>query len=120
MTVYICSYSVKAEIIASVYNRRTLTHITLQSKAYYIYYVMAIFQFILLVLWTMFNNGIVKEQKYLKNVGQYEEEICSIGNHYLINTIFVIDFVLLIISITNTYRGRNSKYFFLIIIKMFL
>jgi len=108
----ICSYSIKSEIITSIYNNKKLTSLNNKFKSHLIYIVIAIFQLIFLVIWTFTQKGIVITEKYLHGIGYYNEKKCSIGNENILNIIYSFDYVLVILSIYNTYRGRNSKYFF--------
>lgn len=74
------------------------------------YLIIFLFQLILLSYWTFTHEGVVKENGYIKNVGTYVYEICSMGNKYVLYLIFFNDFILLIISTFISYQGRNSKY----------
>ncbi|ORX41902.1 hypothetical protein BCR36DRAFT_374898 [Piromyces finnis] len=108
MTGYICSYSIKAEIIVSIYsNRRLSMKSNIQNKSYLVYILLSIIQFFLLSLWTIKNKGIELHQLYLDNVGYYTVSSCSYGNLNILNIIFSIDYLLLFLSITISYRGRN-------------
>jgi len=109
MTGYICSYSVKTEMIISIYNNRRLTMSNIKNKTHYVYYLFLIFQLVLLILWTLTNEGIGTKLKYINNVGRYTDQVCSTGDPYIINLMFITGYLLLMISIINTYRGRNSK-----------
>jgi len=99
-------------MIISIYNNQKLTKTNIRNKSYLIYYIIACCQLILLIIWSFTFRGIESESIYLENVGYYNNEICSIGNIYILNVIFVIDYILLIISIIISYRGRNSNIIF--------
>lgn len=64
----------------------------------------------------MTHKGIVYEEASLNNIGNYYYEVCSNGNEKILYSIFLIDYILLIISIYISYQGRNSNYHLYIIL----
>eukprot|EP00833_Pecoramyces_ruminatium_P017875 jgi/Orpsp1_1/1191907/evm.model.d7180000089309.1 len=107
VTEFISTYSIKLEIILSVYSNRNLTKINNKFKSYSLYIIACCVQFLLLIAWTFTQNGVEKKQKYLKNLGLYDYYKCSNGNEMLLTVIFGIDFALLILSVFMAYRGRH-------------
>ncbi|ORX49001.1 hypothetical protein BCR36DRAFT_371064 [Piromyces finnis] len=78
-------------------------------KTTIIFVVLPICQIILLIFWTITNkNGIDKERMRLENVGIYYKDVCSTGNKYFLNSMFIIDYALLLLSIISSYKGRNN------------
>jgi len=78
-------------------------------RTYLLYVFIFIFQLILLTWWTFKHDGVTEKESYIKNVGSYKYNTCSIGNENILTLIFLIDYTLLVISIIMSYRGRNSN-----------
>jgi len=112
ITGLICAYSIKSEIVISVYHNMNITKVNNKYKSYFVYIVAAILQFIFLIIWTSTQKGVIKKERNLNKIGNYEVDICSIGNESILSIIFGIDFLLLFIAITMAYRGRNSEFLF--------
>ncbi|ORX69809.1 hypothetical protein BCR32DRAFT_250244 [Anaeromyces robustus] len=97
ITSFICSYSIRSEIITSVYNNPNVTHKSNYKFKIKIYYlVIVLIQFILLIIWSFTQRGLNVRKRYLKNVGYYDIEICSIGNEYILSSVYCIDYLLLV------------------------
>ncbi|ORX41872.1 hypothetical protein BCR36DRAFT_338509, partial [Piromyces finnis] len=77
------------------------------NKRIAIYFFTYMTQLILMVLWTFSQDGVIKKTMYLDNYGSYDYNSCSTGNKYILSVIYGFDYILLIISIINAYRGRN-------------
>ncbi|ORY86449.1 hypothetical protein LY90DRAFT_663100 [Neocallimastix californiae] len=107
ITGLISSYSIKSEIIISIYNNKKLTQSNYKMRTYLLYVFIFIFQLILLTWWTFKHDGVTEKESYIKNVGSYKYNTCSIGNENILTLIFLIDYTLLVISIIMSYRGRN-------------
>jgi len=107
ITGLISSYSIKSEIIISIYNNKKLTQSNYKMRTYLLYVIIFIFQLILLTWWTFTHKGVEERESYIKDVGSYKYNACSIGNENILTLIFLIDYTLLVISIIMSYRGRN-------------
>eukprot|EP00833_Pecoramyces_ruminatium_P018411 jgi/Orpsp1_1/1192443/evm.model.d7180000093286.1 len=108
MTGFISSYSIKSKIIISIFNNRNLIKLNHKYKSYIIYIIIGIIQFLLLTFWTFTQKGIETKERLIKDTSVfYEYQKCSNGNVYIFSLIFLVDYVLLLISIYIAYRGRN-------------
>ncbi|ORX69814.1 hypothetical protein BCR32DRAFT_272429 [Anaeromyces robustus] len=108
ITGLICSYSIKSEFIISVYNNHNIRKSAYQLKSYMLYIIILVIQFILLVIWTLTQEGITTIDRYVNEIGFFfKENTCSIGSEYALNPMFGLDFILLMLSILMSYRGRN-------------
>ncbi|KAL6636388.1 hypothetical protein U3516DRAFT_774224 [Neocallimastix sp. 'constans'] len=108
VTGFICSYSIKTGIVTSIYNSNSVI-ITKNRKvkSYYSYFIIIFLQLILLILWTFTQNGVKKRTCYLNKYVFYENDECSKGSQFILIVIFGIDYLLLLISVIISYRGRN-------------
>lgn len=93
-----------------MYKNKKLTKSSIRNISYYFYIGISIVQLILLTIWSFTNKGIETENRYLEKIGFYKHEKCSIGNEYILNGIFSIDYILLFYSIIISFRIRNSKF----------
>ncbi|ORX49381.1 hypothetical protein BCR32DRAFT_298617 [Anaeromyces robustus] len=112
MTGFISSYSIKAQIIISLYNNLVKSTIIKKVnnnnyKSYILYIIFSIVQLFLLTFWTFTQKGVETKQKYLEDVGYYDYTYCSLGNETLLIIIFGFDYILLVLSIILAYRGRQ-------------
>ena len=78
---------------------------------YIIYSVISIIQFVLLLIWSFTQKGVIEKRRNLEDIGYYYYETCSIGNEHLLTAIFGISAGLLIFSIVKAFRGKDSKLF---------
>ncbi|ORX82022.1 hypothetical protein BCR32DRAFT_292924 [Anaeromyces robustus] len=106
ITGFISSYSIKSEIIISVYNNRNITKSNNKYRSFLSYIIMGIIQTILLIIWTFTQKGVIQKERFKDNIN-YSYDICSYGNEYIITIIYSIDYILLLISIFMAYRGRK-------------
>lgn len=68
-----------------------------------------IIQLILLCIWTFTQKGIINKEKTLINGIKYNYETCSRGNEAILSIIFSVDYILLLVSIIISYKGRKSN-----------
>ncbi|ORX60989.1 hypothetical protein BCR36DRAFT_407975 [Piromyces finnis] len=106
MTGFISSYSIKAEIIISVFKNRSLKKSNNKYRSYFVYILISIIELVLLSIWT-FGNKIEKRIAYIENIGYYEYDSCSLGSEGILTMIFVVEFSLLGLSIIMAYLGKN-------------
>jgi len=92
-----------------VYNSQKLTKTDYKNKSYYVYILLPIFQLVLLIIWTITQNEYTQKRKYSK-IAYYDYKICSYKNNSILNIIYAIDFILSVISIIISYKGRKSMY----------
>ncbi|OUM70027.1 hypothetical protein PIROE2DRAFT_1976 [Piromyces sp. E2] len=77
------------------------------TMAYIIDFLLYIVQITLLIIWSFTQKGVIMKRYYLDNIGDYELEDCSTGNEYILSSMFIIDFGLLVISIIVAFNGRK-------------
>ncbi|ORX84545.1 hypothetical protein BCR32DRAFT_277050 [Anaeromyces robustus] len=107
ITVFICSYTIKSEIIINIYNNQNVLKKKNLNNYSIIYIIIPLIQLILLLIWAFTDEGSIKETIYIENIGYNEVDSCSIGNKGLLKMIFVIDIILVIFSIIISYQGRK-------------
>ncbi|ORY73158.1 hypothetical protein LY90DRAFT_666761 [Neocallimastix californiae] len=107
ITGYISSYSVKSKIIISVYNNKKLKSNSNKQSIFITYGIVFLIQIILLTIWTLTHKGVQKENVYYQIIGYIELNKCSTGNKRIFYLIFIIDYILLAISIVISYQGRK-------------
>ena len=79
-------------------------------KNYTFYIIMTVGQIILLIVWTITQKGVEVKKNHLEYGNIYYDYIaCSHGNEYLVSAIFSIDFILLMLSVIYSYKGRHSN-----------
>jgi len=107
LTFIICSYSIKSEIIISIYNNKKLTTTNVKNKSYLKYIILSVSQVVLLIIWTITHEGIVSVRDNIEKIGYFNYNSCSTGNLYILSSIFILEYALLIVSIIVSYQGRN-------------
>ncbi|KAL6607703.1 hypothetical protein U3516DRAFT_15133 [Neocallimastix sp. 'constans'] len=104
---FICSYSIKANAIITVYNNNNMKSVNKKSKDIFYYITIFIIQIFLLSIWSIFHKGLNIKHSKLFNIGYYDYSVCSYGDKNIITIIFLIDYILVLISIISAYKGRN-------------
>jgi len=112
---FICTYSIKSKIIISIYYSKNVSKENKKFKSYSFYIITIIIQIILLLIWTVTQNGVDSKEKLIEKVGYYKYDVCSKGNEIIMNVIFFIDYSLLFLSIIMVYRGKNCNYIYIYI-----
>jgi len=79
-----------------------------KSNRYILYSAVATIQFILLIVWTLTQKGVLTKTRYYGDYIYYNYKSCSTGNKYILSLLYAFDYILLLSSILNAYRGRNS------------
>jgi len=80
-----------------------------KSKDIFYYITIFIIQIFLLSIWSIFHKGLNIKHSKLFNIGYYDYSVCSYGDKNIITIIFLIDYILVLISIISAYKGRNSN-----------
>jgi len=107
LTGFICTHSIKADIILSIYKNKDITKKTSKFTSYIIYSMIGLVQIILLFIWSFTQKGVINAKHYITNDIYYDFENCSRGSEIILSIIFGIDYLLLFYSIFMAYRGRN-------------
>ncbi|OUM70033.1 hypothetical protein PIROE2DRAFT_1982 [Piromyces sp. E2] len=111
ITIFISCYSIKADIIISVYNNSSFDISIKKYKMHYFYISLLIVQILILSIWTKGSKIIVKNEIIIEKYGKadYEYDSCSYSNNKLLNVVFCDVFVILLNSLILSYKGRKSK-----------
>ncbi|ORX72576.1 hypothetical protein BCR32DRAFT_100871 [Anaeromyces robustus] len=107
ITGFIFSYSVKSEVIIAIYNARNVIKSNNKRNTYTLYSIIIGMQVIMLIMWTFTHEGVILKNRNLKFLINFQYESCSLGNESILTLIFSIDYILLLLSVLTTYRGRN-------------
>ncbi|ORX69806.1 hypothetical protein BCR32DRAFT_272423 [Anaeromyces robustus] len=112
ITGFICSYSVKNDLIVSIYNTNSITKMDYKDTGYFMYLILPIIQFILLILWSFTQSGTEIKNIYIKNVGSYPY---TSKKTFVASIISVIQLISCYVAITYQIENTDIELFMLII-----
>jgi len=104
---FICSYSIKIKTINWIYNNKDVTKLRKKDRIVLRHLLLTACQYLILVIHSFSHHSLGKVQKKIEDVGYYDYAVCPRCNKLLISLIFLIDYIIVALTIISAYQGRN-------------